>query len=744
MQKIWAIVCFAFFVPPPLLPQLSILEQYLYTNFDFPVAAVQQHNTLWIATTGGVYQYLWDADSSILIPPQKLYSLDLLSILYDSVGHQIVIGSENGYLQLYQIETGKIRLIPEISLKQGEYGSVAIRALAIVDRWLFIGCDFGLVLFHLDSLYFQSTVTVFSGVSQPQITSLLVLQDTLWVGSSRGLFKAPLNAAFWKSPNNPTLWGNVPTPAQNESIRDLAHRNDTLIVATESKVFCYTRGMFTLLLQVDNPPIVGVEILNGALWIADQFEIIDYDRMDRRGVFPARLSGLAKYSSGSEAFPVLLLHGSGVWIFRNSTGFDTLQLNQISGNIIGDIALAPTGELWYATDIDGRGRGFGFLQNGTWNVFLPQKYPEIQTTDWYRVFVQQNGIVWLSSWGKGVLEIQPQGDSLRFFHWDQTNAPLTPFQGDFLVVGDITEDQQQRVWVTNPWGNGIAVRFNGQWYTAFPQLSSTYRLSRIVADPVEGVWVASHLSSSGLWYCSAGADLSSAEDDQLFHLTSSQGLMSNQITTLHFDRNGWLWLGTPAGLQVLLNPLEVRNAGQPFFYSIEELQGQNVLSLDEDATGLLWIGTSTGIWVLDLQSLEILGHLDQSELALFDTKINALQIDRKNGWVYCGTQRGLLAFRTPLIEAKQTVDSVRCYPQPFVVGKHSALTITNLPVSATVHIVTAAGEHVREISARNSGTVIWDGKGRNGQFVTSGIYYIIYFSEGLSQEGIRKVLIINP
>ncbi len=726
------------------IAQPAILEQRVYTSFDFPVdATIQDSQWLWVATTGGVYRYNLVSDSVESLDPLQMFSIDLTAITYDSTHQRIIVGSNEGFVQLYHLASRQWTVLPEISLKRSEYGNVTINRLFIVNDYLLIGTGFGFVMLHLPSLLFQATVTQLPGISFPNVTAFALWKDSLWVGTSQGLFSAPLSDQWWDNPANPALWRSLPIPLGNTSVRSLVVWNQGLIVGTDRVVFRYDNGSFSQLYQVPYPPLTGLRVANNQLWIADQFEIRNYTADSAFNIFPARLQALATATLSNQVFPILLTQGFSTWILSLQKR-TIVRPNAIAARSINDLKLAADGTLWYATDIDLRGRGFGRLRNGHWENFSSSIYEDLETDDWYRLFIQRNGTVWISSWGHGLLEVHPLEDTLTWIRWDHRNAPLTPFQDDFVVIGDVTEDNSGIVWVTNPWGNGFAIRQHGQWKTAFSSLPNSYRFSRIIADPFGGVWAASHLASSGLWFFSFGDDLDDNTDDFYQQLTTTDGLVDNQINTLLFDSNGWLWIGTQKGLSVLLNPQEAAFGGTPLFYTVEGTEGQIILSMVEDATGLLWIGTPSGLWLLDLQSLEIIEVFDESVLPNFDLTILSLAYDAKTGWIYAGTRKALLALRTTSVASLQTMDSVRCFPQPFTPGIDPYLHITNLPAQSTVLIVTTAGDRIREIPANNSATVIWDGKDSDGQWVPTGIYLLLYRSEALGQEGARKIFIRNP
>ncbi|MFN7928986.1 MAG: two-component regulator propeller domain-containing protein [Blastocatellia bacterium] len=94
------------------------------------------------------------------------------------------------------------------------------------------------------------------------------------------------------------------------------------------------------------------------------------------------------------------------------------------------------------------------------------------------------------------------------------------------------------------------------------------------ADRLGNIWVA---TSEGVYKYK--------DDKEIAHYTVSDGLPSDNVITLHVDRNGTLWAGTFAGLAQLKN-------GRFTSYNAEGDSPKGfVRAIYEDADGVLWCGT---------------------------------------------------------------------------------------------------------------------------------------------------------
>ncbi|MFM9986295.1 MAG: two-component regulator propeller domain-containing protein [Flavobacteriales bacterium] len=76
------------------------------------------------------------------------------------------------------------------------------------------------------------------------------------------------------------------------------------------------------------------------------------------------------------------------------------------------------------------------------------------------------------------------------------------------------------------------------------------------------------------------------------HYGLSDGMSDNSVTCVHFDKKGFLWMGTNEGLN--------RFDGESFFAlnknsdQKESICGNSITAIEEDASGNLWIGTRDG------------------------------------------------------------------------------------------------------------------------------------------------------
>jgi hypothetical protein len=123
--------------------------------------------------------------------------------------------------------------------------------------------------------------------------------------------------------------------------------------------------------------------------------------------------------------------------------------------------------------------------------------------------------------------------------------------------------------------------------------------------------------------------------------------------------------------------------------------------------------------------------------------VRSIAIDQKRGIAYFGTEQGLSSLAIEPVQTNQSYSQLEVGPNPFILPSSQPLTIRNLVASSTIKIITVSGFLVTQFEAQGGGRAFWDGRDKNGAFVSSGIYFIVAFAENGSQTVTGKVAVIR-
>ncbi len=236
-----------------------------------------------------------------------------------------------------------------------------------------------------------------------------------------------------------------------------------------------------------------------------------------------------------------------------------IDLPQAQGQEVRKISPSKTGGLWFAIN----NGGFGYYDERKFSAIADERWtrPEMLANT---ILEARDGAVWTGTiLGLGRFVNDSTNDS--FF--DETKAGLST----------LIEDSSGRIWAGTAehglfyWADGKMIPFRD------PELSK--RLVLAVASEANGrLWLGTELglrcyNADGQRQEMAGADLPDM-----------------QINALLLDRHGVLWIGTQGhGLG------RYQDGEFKFLQKTDGLGSDDVTSLLEDAEGSLWIGTSEGL-----------------------------------------------------------------------------------------------------------------------------------------------------
>lgn len=156
-------------------------------------------------------------------------------------------------------------------------------------------------------------------------------------------------------------------------------------------------------------------------------------------------------------------------------------------------------------------------------------------------------------------------------------VPVPGFEIANQQVSAILQDSSNRLWVAT--GGGVAVLQSGAWRTLsrLDGLSGD-RVQSLAEGPAGTLWIGTEKGGLNRW-----------QDGRATWFTKTNGLPSNNVLSLHCDRQGVLWAGTSGGL--------ARYAGEKWtvYTTAEGLVGSSIAYILEDPHGFLWLGSRSGL-----------------------------------------------------------------------------------------------------------------------------------------------------
>ena len=170
---------------------------------------------------------------------------------------------------------------------------------------------------------------------------------------------------------------------------------------------------------------------------------------------------------------------------------------------------------------------------------------------------------------------------------------ISPY-GPTSSVRTIIQDRQGNIWLAS--NEGI-IRYDGKTFTNITGNLGSDRFFSVLQDRNENFWFGNY--GSGVYYYNGKS---------LQHFTTKEGLVSNNISSIHEDKAGNIWFGANGGAS-RYDGKSFRNYIMEGNTVIEDSTGKsysNIVSgsnganpIFEDKTGKLWFGTNSSTFIYD-------------------------------------------------------------------------------------------------------------------------------------------------
>lgn len=296
--------------------------------------------------------------------------------------------------------------------------------------------------------------------------------------------------------------------------------------------------------------------------------------------------------------------------------FTTLSETEgLSNNHVRSILQDNTQQYWFGTS------GGGVCQ------FLGKQFASFDTRSGlagnfiYSVLRDSKNRLWVGNSQKGV-SVYRNGTFENF-------GAATGFSD--VKVKAIGEDRDGTIWLGTD-GSGVYI-YKNESFEAIESLRGVY-VKNIKTD-----------ASGTIWIATSGNGLIKAEPKNNNYIITKwgflDGLLSNRLTSLHFDKRGRLWYGSENDGLGCFDP-RIEKA----IYTFTARKGSTLTSnqirtLAEDTFGRLWIGTAgSGLNVLHLYKSNPASFVVRQQNGLRSDNIYLLAADGK-GNIISGTEKGI-------------------------------------------------------------------------------------------------------
>lgn len=719
-----------------------------YTDMKNVRSVLGTQNGLWAASSGGGFFYNSQTNNfKTLHKSEGLIGSSINAVTIDTDG-KIWFGGDDGTIDVYDPLNDKMKTI--LDIYNSNNITKNINDLTSGGDTIFVSTDFGLSLIDSRNYVFYDTYFKF-GNFQPYIKVNSALHTgLLYLATSGGAAIQKEGATNLSAPES---WNSYTTqdglPSNN--VIKIIKLNNSIIAATDKGLSILNDSTWSAFLpQFNNQKINDLFLRSDSLFITTGNVLYLYE--NNQVTLLDDIGRSLNKLSFSNSLGLIGSTNNGVITLKDNK---YLFPNGPAANQFPELSIDSYGNLWSASGKDGTGVGFYKCDGKTWTNYNHANTPQIISNDFYFVNTGPKGEVYFGNWGRGSTILKNNDSEIETF--THTNSPLIGIPNDinWVVISGFGNDSKGNLWILNYWaGDSRTLSMltpDSTWYLFSNPSELNQSLDQhynLAIDQFDTKWYSStNANQLGLFYFNEnhtyGQDQTS--DDKYDFLTTDDRLNSNTIYSVVVDKRGDIWVGTNLGVNIITNNSSILSS-QPnlIISSVFTLRQQSVNVIAVDPLNNKWIGTNQGLIHVNSDGSSLLAIYNTQNSPLPSDEIVSLAIDENKGRIYVGTDAGLTSFDTPAIKPVDSFSKLFLYPNPFIVNDgNKQLTIDGLIKDTEIKILNIEGRLVREFTSPGGRVANWDGKDENGNFVASGIYFVVAFDQEGNNITTSKVAVLH-
>lgn len=743
--------------------------QTYVSHADARFIAPAVENRIWAATGGGIIQIDGSDVAREYTMASGLYRVNATAITYDVDNDYIWQGYDDGTIERVSLSSGSIAHYGDIRRTE-RYSSRGINSLQMIDGYLYIATDFGIIVFDPQT-----------GLVRDQFTRLGEFNSGLPVNDIEyyeGSLIAATQAGVAIGDLDDEL--DIPSSWQNYDQQDgLPDANINLIASWQNQVLAFSsEGAFTMeeMQWVGNDYFEQQNITS----VTVSEEGTSITAVTPEMVFFRDDQGEESWSFGDE-FPInsSFYNENTDEFFIGTADFGVVQFNRQTGEMEEEILPGgPFSNFFTDLNMDG-----STLIAGSRNATGRSGFYIFSDNDWQNYhrdssgFLGQNNIrrfirtgvtessYYFGSFGQGIVRFDKESGEMQ--NYTANNSPIQGFEfgSNYTVIGGIAPNPDGTVWLASWTEQQDAIyRYDeeSEELEVFNKPGSIVGDARIFGlkrDSAGQLWA--HLTDDGfdgrgLAVMREGEN--GIEGVQLTEDGTSGNLPSESINDVAEDNRGEVFIATNDGVANFAFPDRIIGG------SAQDRQASLLLNADTTAASSFllhnvhanaievnaanqkWIGTeNAGLWLISPVGgrYEVVEHFTSDNSPLISDSIISLTLDEETGTLYIATDLGLMSYVGTTKAGVEEMEELFVYPNPYSYREQEGnIIIEGLADATKLNVLTADGRVVDRIETRG-GRIEWDARDFQGNRVGSGVYVLVAVDEDNDERGTGKVVIIR-
>lgn len=735
-------IMIVFFLTTKILFAQAIGSWNIYSDLKNVNSIILDESFIWAASSGGVFSFnLIDSSYKIFSKANGLNSQNATSILFDN-SKNVWVGFGEGFINVINkkdfVET-KI-----VDIYNTNRGKKQINDLFLSNDSVLVSFDFGLSIINSKTFSLLDSYLKFGSFSSEiKVYNALKNKNTIYVLTEMGVAVQKTGATNLAAPES---WDNYyfinHIPASTASKMVLF--NNEIYLASSNGIVKFSNGNWQTLL-FNSTKIKDLYFMNNDLYFITNNELYKFTNNSAEKLYENYYLVFNKVLVTNNK--VYLATDQGIIELKNNSTNQIIP-NGPGSNSFLNLVTSSNGELWVATGKDISGKGFYKFDGEKWFNYNTKTLSTLPTNAIYNIFAGKDSTIYLATWGFGAGAFKK--NNLTIYNNSNSGMVGIPANDKFLVISDIKQDTKGNTWFVNPLsavGKPLSVLTSqNKWYHfsfTNPIISTNEFLDKMVIDQYETKWFFSIQGNRGIYYFNEKGTFENLSDDTQGFIGKSDGLSSDIISCLSVDKRGSIWIGTNVGVNVILDPQKPKATLTTLVGFA--VRNQNVNCIAVDPINQKWIGTNNGVFVLSSDGYQLIKQYNSKNSPLPDDNITSIAFDSKSGKVFIGTDYGLASLKTEFIQPEESFNEINIYPSPFIVGSNekNIVTIEGLIANSSIKIIKINGELINEFESPGGKIAFWDGRDKNGNLVSSGVYYIVAYDSEANNLKTSKIAVIR-
>ncbi|MDP4216156.1 MAG: two-component regulator propeller domain-containing protein [Bacteroidota bacterium] len=745
------------------LPAIGTWQEHL--PYHQAIAVDHSSDRIWCATPYSLFSVsLADNSLTRLSKVNGLHATGISAIRVDSVNNKLIIAYTNSDVDV--LSGNRVFNVPALRQASIAGDKTVFQVLSYEDTAYF-ATGLGIVVLDEDKYEIRDSWIIGNAGDTVAVHSLATDGRILFAATDEGLKQAPLHSPALADFHNWTQTGGTAGLGAGPCRQVVVWNGQALVLQGDS-VFLQQAGSWQPF-YADGWPINGMSVSGGKLLLCEQLHgagrvlsIGPSGSVDK--VLSTPVSALQSPRQaiyvGNEFYVADSVTGLSGW---TSNGPEAIIPNSPQSLATGEMTIGANGMLWVASG--GADSNWLPLNNhdglyrfdGTqWTNYNGTIYPTLDSLfDFVTVAIDPvDSAVWAGSFGEGLLRIRPD-NSFSIFAGNGTVAPVQG-QPSAYRVGGLAFDREGNEWIANYGAAGdlLLRTAAGAWIPiSIPFPHTENAVSQIVVDNNERVWIVSP-GGNGLFCYDHGPSLDNIADDQWKYYRTGTGagnLPDDHVYSIVKDRGGLIWVGTVNGIGVIPCTANVFSGGgcdavwpivQFDNFAGYLFSGQPVQAMAVDGADRKWIGTNNGVWLISPDAQKIIYHFTSDSTPLLSNDVRHIAVDPSTGEVYFATAKGICSFRSTATSGAGTNSKVLVFPNPVPPGYTGAIAIRGLVEDAIVKITGLDGRLIYQTRALG-GQAVWNGRDYAGRQVVTGIYLVLVSDDSRQEKMATKIIFIG-